>query len=659
MEHSPIRPRAIILGVLSGALLCLATPYNNMYLAATPLGGGHFPLAPFILLTCLTVLVALIARITRSGPLLSGAELLTTWMLAVVVSGIAYTGLMRTLLINLTAVEHFASSGNRWSETLAPLIPGGWTVTDSKAVDLLYNGLPGGRRLSWLEILQNIPWSAWAGPMAAWGVFILLCFLVMICLVNLFSRQWIVNERMNFPLLRLPYIMEESFQGGRVGGFFSDRFLLAGLLVPVALHLVNGLSVYIPTIPQVPTVLLAGPYFAKTGLFSGFTKLKLYFIPAYIGFAFLTSRQISLSFWAFFIMGGFLTGILSMVGYQVPPSALGVTFGPTLTMAEETQMVGAYGVFFLFIVWLSRDHLKDVLRSAFSTRPAPARESEWFSSRLAFWGLVLGGLGLTAWCRMFGMPLLVSMLLLGVFFVVLLVATRVICQGGIAYFTLTAAPTDGLLSLFGSGFFTNAGLIMGVIMQKVQFLDLRESLMPSLLHAAKVGEPVSRKRLYFFGICLALGVGVVASFVAMLALCHKVGVRDLQAEWEVSSVLRIYEESSKLLDAPSGPNTWIVIFASVGAAVMLALVLCFQRFYWWPLHPVGYLTMYSSAMRILWFSFFLGWLCNHVTLRYGGIELFRRVRMFFIGLILGDFLMGGAFAVVGLYMGQSYQVLPS
>ncbi|MFZ5427162.1 MAG: DUF6785 family protein [Thermodesulfobacteriota bacterium] len=659
MRSSSIRPRSILLGVLAGAALCLATPYNNMYLAATPLGGGHFPLAPFILLVCLTVPVAIISRLFKAKPLLTGTELLVVWMLAVVVSGIAYTGLMRTFLINVTAVEHFASAGNRWNETLGPLLPQSWVVSDPKAVELLYNGLHGGRRLDWLEILRQIPWSAWAGPMVAWGVFIGLCYLVMICLVNLFSRQWIVNERMNFPLLRLPYMMEESFQEGRVGPFFTDRFLLAGLLIPLLLHTLNGLSVYIPTVPQAPTVLLAGPYFSKTGLFSGFTKLKIYFIPAFIGFAFLTSRQISLSFWAFFIIGGLLSGALSMVGYQVPQSALGVTFGPTLTMAEETQMIGAYGVFFLFIVWLARHHLLEVVKAAFSTKPVKTGEAEWFSVRMSFWGLVLGGAGLTAWCAWFGMPVLVSVLLLGAFFVVMVVATRVICQGGIAYFTLTAAPTDGLLALFGSGFFTNAGLLMGAVMQKVQFLDLRESLMPSLLHASKVGENISRKRLYFFGMCVALGIGVVASFAAMLVLCHKVGLRDMQAEWETSTVIRVYEDAQRLIDAPSGANPWIITFASVGAVVMLALVLCFQRFYWWPLHPVGYLTMYSSAMRILWFSFLLGWLCNHVALRYGGIELFRKVRMFFIGLILGDFLMGGVFAVVGLWLGQSYQVLPS
>jgi hypothetical protein len=659
MHKSSIRPRAVVLGVLGGTALCLATPYNNMYLAATPLGGGHFPLAPFILLVCLTVLVAAVATLTRTRPLLSGTELLVSWMLSVVVSGIAYTGLMRTFLINITAVDHFASAGNRWSETLAPLIPRAWTVSDPQAVELLYNGLPGGRGLSWIEILGRIPWNAWAWPMASWGVFLFLCYLVMICLVNLFSRQWVVNERMNFPLLRLPYIMEESVQEGRVGSFFTDRFLLLGLLVPLVLHACNGLSVYLPSFPEIPTVILAGPYFAKTGLFSGFTKLKIYLIPAYIGFAFLTSRQISLSFWLFFLLGGLLSGALSMMGYQVPQSALGVTFGPTLTMVEETQMIGAYVVFFLFIVWLARHHLREVARSAFSLTPIPAGEAEWFSTRWSFWGLVLGGGGLTAWCAWFGMPVLLSMLLLGAFFAITLVASRVICQGGIAYFTLTAAPTDGLLGFCGSGFFTSAGLVMGVVMQKILFLDLRESLMPSLVHAAKVGEPVSRRRLYFAGMCLALVLGVAASFVAVLALCHKVGVRDLQADWEISSVLRVYEDAQRLLDAPSTPNPWIISFACIGAVSMLGLILCFQRFYWWPLHPVGFLTMYSSSMRILWFSFLVGWTCNQLTLRYGGIELFKKVRLFFIGLILGDFLMGGVFAVVGLWLGQSYQVLPS
>ena len=117
--------------------------------------------------------------------------------------------------------------------------------------------------------------------------------------------------------------------------------------------------------PQIPTLVLAGPYFPKYGLFSGFTKLKIYIYPAFIGFAFLTSRQISFSFWFFFIAGGLLVGFLNLLGYNIPAAALGVTFGPTLSRPEETQMIGAYVVFFLFLFWLARHHFSSVLHDAF------------------------------------------------------------------------------------------------------------------------------------------------------------------------------------------------------------------------------------------------------------------------------------------------------
>jgi hypothetical protein len=61
---------------------------------------------------------------------------------------------------------------------------------------------------------------------------------------------------------------------------------------------------------------------------------------------------------------------------------------------------------------------------------------------------------------------------------------------------------------------------------------------------------------------------------------------------------------------PLKPGEWVTIFAIAGAIVMMVLVVCYHRFYWWPIHPIGYLTAYSSAMRILWFSFFAGWLFN-------------------------------------------------
>ena len=102
-----------------------------------------------------------------------------------------------------------------------------------------------------------------------------------------------------------------------------------------------------------------------------------------------------------------------------------------------------------------------------------------------------------------------------------------------------------------------------------------------------------------------------------------------------------------------------MLFALVwGCALMLVLVVCYHRFYWWPIHPIGYLVAYSSAMRILWFSFFAGWLCNVLCMRYGGVLFFRKVGYFFMGLIIGDFLMGGIWAGIGLFGDASYLVLP-
>ena len=653
-----IRLRAVILGLALALGICLITPFNNTYRQATPLG-GHFPLAPFFILVWLTIILALVGKVFRKRTILTGKELLLIWIQMVIVSGIAYTGLVRTFFINLTAPYHFASMENRWEEVLHPLLPATWYPQSQEAIQNIYNGLSGGYNMGWLEVLQQIPWLVWIQPLLTWMFFILLCYFVMICMINLFSRQIIQNERMNFPLLRVPQMLEKAFDEHDLGGFFKNRFLLAGLLAAGFLHLFNGLHFYLPAVPQIPTLILAGPYFPKHGLFSGFHKLKIFIYPAFIGFAFLTSKQISFSFWFFFIFGSLLIGLLSILGYNIPAAALGVSFGPTLARPEETQMIGAYGIFFLFLLWLARYHLIDVLRHAFAFKNLDSSNAEWFSTTGSFWGLVIGTLGIMAWCHYYGMPFMVSFLLIGACFMVMLVATRVICQGGIAYFTLTAAPIDGLIYIFGPAFFTNIGLLVAGVVQKVLFVDLRESLMPSLLHTSKITQNMNRKRVIFGGILITLVAGLVVSFISMLALCYKFGVRGLQLDWATRTTVTVYEKIFTLIESPVESSHWILIFSLIGAFVMLILVICYQRFSWWPLHPIGYLTAYSSAMRILWFSFFVGWLCNALCIRYGGVVLFKRIRYFFVGLIIGDFLMGGGWALVGLFSDASYQVLPS
>ena len=71
-----IRLRAILLGLFFALAICLITPFNNAYRQATPLGGGHFPLAPFYILVWLMILTALIRMSFKGRNLITGKELL-------------------------------------------------------------------------------------------------------------------------------------------------------------------------------------------------------------------------------------------------------------------------------------------------------------------------------------------------------------------------------------------------------------------------------------------------------------------------------------------------------------------------------------------------------------------------------------------------------
>jgi hypothetical protein len=66
-----IRLRAILLGSLFALAICLITPFNNAYRQATPLGGGHFPLAPFYILVWLMLLTAFLRMIFKGRNLIT------------------------------------------------------------------------------------------------------------------------------------------------------------------------------------------------------------------------------------------------------------------------------------------------------------------------------------------------------------------------------------------------------------------------------------------------------------------------------------------------------------------------------------------------------------------------------------------------------------
>jgi hypothetical protein len=657
-EGEAIRPRAFVLGCVLAVLICALTPFNNVYRNATPLGGGYFPLAPFYILFWLTLITVLSGKWFKAEPLLTGLELVFTWGLMVLVSGIAYTGFARTFFINLTAPFYFASVENRWQEIIQPLLPDNLFPRGNEAVELIYNGLEGGRDMGWLELAGHIPWAAWALPFLSWGLFMVICYFLILCMIHIISHQAMQNERMNFPLLIVPKMIQTALEEKNPGSFFFNRFLLAGIAIPVCLHALNGLNFYFPTVPQIDTLVLAGSYFPQQGIFNGFIKLKLYFYPAFIGFAFLASKQVSFSFWFFYILGAFFTGVLTVAGWSFPASELGTTFGPTLSSPEETQMIGAFIVFAVFLVWLARFHFMGITRNAFTFGQKNAGPGQ-VTDKIAFWGTGAGFFFLTVWFSFHGVAVWQSILVIVFFLLFTMVATRVICQGGITYFTLTVAPLDAINTLFGLKIFSNPALLISSISQKILFLDLRESVAPSILHVLRLTRRAKSKGWIAGAVFLMMVVCLMVSAVAMILICYKYGVRDLHMDWATRTTVSVYNNILPAFQNHMEQGASIKYFALAGALVMGLLSILYHRFYWWPLHPIGYLMVYSSAMKILWLSFFIGWMFNALCMRYGGISLFTKMRYFFVGLIMGDFLMGGTWAVIGFFTETGgYQVLP-
>ena len=658
MKKTPIRFPALLTGLIFVILFCAFTPYNNVKLQNSPLAGGHFPLASFGCILFLLVIINPLLSLIRKPWRFHFHELLLVWAMVTVATGIAYTGLMRTFIINITTPTWFTTTTSNLGKLLPPLLPATLFPKDPDMIRTLYVGLEGGLDMSWWQVLSLIPWTNWVLPMVWWGLFMVSVFTAMVGMVGIFSHQWVENEKMNFPLLKVPEILGEEAESGQLLKFFTHRYFIIGFSIPLVLHLLNGFNTYFPQVPQIPTLVLASPYIPREGLLSGFYKAKIYIYPAFIGFAFLTSKQVSFSLWSFFIMGGLLPGLLESLGWRLPAAALGTTFGPVVSRVEEMQMVGAFAVFFLFILWLARDHLKLVVRSVYRGRDLIQECHGLLCPRLALFIFVAGFIAVTVWLNLFGMDVLPTLMFLVICFMLQLVNSRLICQGGLPYLTLPLAPPDGFLAFFQTRLIAPLTLYMALVVQKVTFLDIRESLMPSLFHSAKLSEGSTPRFRFLTGILLAIVVGVVVSFVAYLALYYKFGLNTLPDEWAIDTSRRIHENFAQLLNHPEEPKRWSMIFTMVGVGVMSLLVAGYHQFIWWPLHPIGYLTTYSSAMQILWFGFFIGWLCNTLVLRYGGVALFKEVRRVFIGLIVGDITMAIFWLIVGIFTPMSYHVLP-
>jgi hypothetical protein len=137
----------------------------------TALAGSHFRW----FLACFLLLIAVV------NPLLSLIgdryrfrvhEILLIWSMLTVATGLAYTGLLRTFIINITTPAWLTTTASDLGPLLLPLLPSALFPQDAEMVRTVYNGLVGGRDMTWWEVLSHIPWNAWLLPLLLWALFV-------------------------------------------------------------------------------------------------------------------------------------------------------------------------------------------------------------------------------------------------------------------------------------------------------------------------------------------------------------------------------------------------------------------------------------------------------------------------------------------------------
>ena len=68
---------------------------------------------------------------------------------------------------------------------------------------------------------------------------------------------------------------------------------------------------------------------------------------------------------------------------------------------------------------------------------------------------------------------------------------------------------------------------------------------------------------------------------------------------------------------------------------MALLTFLRYRFPWWPIHPVGLAFSPTFVMGRIGLTLFVAWMLKAIVMKAGGVSLYRRIRPFAVGLLVG------------------------
>ncbi len=581
------------------------------------------------------VLVSALVGLVHRTLALCRSELITIYIMLVVACCIPGMGFTQFMIPCLLGSTYYATPENNWDELYNQYIREWMIPRGENVARYFFEGLPEG---------AAIPWSAWVVPLSYWYGFFLSVSFAMICIMVVLRKQWVDREKLVYPLVQVPMEMIQKGESGAVGkSFFTNRIMWLGFAFSFILLSINGLHSYFPSFPHINRSIVLP-------LFRDSVGLNFWFSPPWLGFFYFVNLDITASIWVFYVLTTVQRGIFNTIGLQSTQRIDLYSIEPYLAH----QGMGSMIVFVLIGLWVGRGHLKDVLRKAWRGDEQVDDGGEMLSYRQAVFGLALALALMAMGLWMIGIPLAGALLFVFGSMVLFLGLTRVVAEGGIPAMRPPLMTSTFVISTAGASAIGIPGLV-ALGFSYGWHSEIRSFVMSSVANGLKMSEIIkgSRRRM-FWAVAIAVLVSIAGSSYMTLLLAYKYGGINLNPLFFVGQAPTFgpRDMAPRIAAELPGPRLDAYLFMGIGGTVMAALMWARHHFVWWPLNPLGYTISANWKTGHIFGSAFYAWLIKLIILRYGGPQLYRSLRPFFLGLILGEIVAAGGWLVVDYITGH-------
>lgn len=624
--------RAVLLGGAMCIAIGLAGPYWTFYLHSSTLFldysvGG----AVFLLFVLVVVLNGGVGRLRR-GAALRSEEFIVVTVMMLVGGAVAEMGLVGYLIPNISAPYYLATPENEWRTKLwphlagwmSPLDPGGGT----SAIMKFFNGVGPD---------EPIPWRPWVKPLLFWSILLMALYACMGSLMAIMRKQWVDYKHLSFPIAQVPEeLCAAAASPWERPSALVNALFWAGFAVPFVIGSVKGLHFYFPAVPTITT----------SKWISDVTPIPIavYLSFAVVGFTFLIPNRVAFSLWALNLVSFAVRCWTKSYGFEMKEN-LGIYGAAAYPIMAHLGM-GAMLVFIGASIWFARGHLAQAAKCAFGRGDDGYDAEEPSSYRTALLLLGAGCLAMVLWICQGGLGLSYSIVFVLTALLIFCGLTRVVAQCGVSVTIAPLIAPSFVSSTFGSANISQRGLGM-LSMNWVWSSDIRTSVMGSAAHGMYLARRIACRLIWV--ILLAAAVTFATACVCTIWLGYRHGAVNLHEWFFLAGPKYLFTWTVRQTSAGTPANLVGLAWTGVGAVIMLGLVVVQRTLFWWPIHPVGFIICSVVWTDVLWFSIFLAWIAKLVVVKIGGPTTYRKARLFFLGMVLGQFAVAGVWALVDTF----------